>query len=333
MTSSTKADALNTAHAGLPHGHLRLRCPSCRKSETLLDDVTTVEWPCPTCGFRLRADGGILVGLTPERQRFYAKFAKEYLTIRKAEGRGSEDPGYYLALPDQDLSGRLAAQWAMRAKTYRYLERKLLPRWERFIPGGLDVLDLGAGTGWMSYRLALRGHHPVAVDLLDDPVDGLGAAQHYFPALSRPFARLQAEFDSLPLADAQFDLAIFNASFHYSVDYQRTLREVRRCLKWTGRLVILETPVYRQWSHGEQMRDERHRQFEAQYGFRSDSVPSMEYLDHAMLATLQEDLNLRWQVYRPWYGWKWHLRPWRARLARRRPPSRFWILVGSWERP
>ena len=42
--------------------------------------------------------------------------------------------------------------------------------------------------------------------------------------------------------------------------------------------------------------------------------------------------RLSWEIYKPWYGWKWALRPWKARLRRQRPPSRFWILVATWAR-
>jgi ubiquinone/menaquinone biosynthesis C-methylase UbiE len=218
----------------------------------------------------------------------------------------------------------------MRGKTYRYFERKILPGIEQDLKGPLNILNLGAGPGWLSYRLALRGHHPTAVDLLDDPLDGLGAAHHYHTALGTEFPTIQAEFDNLPLADSQFDLAIFNASFHYATDYHETLQELRRCLRWAARVVILDTPIYEHYEHGELMREERHEQYQKDYGFRSDSVPSMEYLDQAMMRELSKDLNLRWTVYRPWYGWRWHLRPLKSRLASRRPPSRFWILVGTW---
>jgi hypothetical protein len=86
--------------------------------------------------------------LAAERQRFL----DDYLRIRRAEGRGSDDPAYYLALPYRDLSGKLSAQWVMRGRTYRYFEKRVLGNTP------LDILDLGAGCGWMSYRLSLRGH-------------------------------------------------------------------------------------------------------------------------------------------------------------------------------
>ena len=328
IASSFSIERRDDAGAAVPE--LRLLCPDCRGEETTAGKVSPSGWVCPSCGARLEKDGSIFKALAPRRYEYYARFFDQYLTIRRAEGRGSADPAYYLALPYEDISGRLAHQWAMRGKSYRYFERKILPTLERQSPNGLRVLDLGAGTGWLSYRLALRKHFPVAVDLLTDAEDGLGAASHYFGELSREFPVFQAEFDRLPFADQQFDLVVFNSSFHYSTDYRDTLQEARRCLRWGGRAVILDTPIYRCHEHGEQMRHERQEQFQAQYGFPSDSVPSIEYLDQTMLASLSEDLNLHWEVHRPWYGLGWRLRPLKAWWGNHRPPSRFQILVGSW---
>ena len=98
-------------------------------------------------------------GIAPDRRPFYDRFLADYGTIRKAEGRGSNIREYYLALPYRDLSGKNSEQWRIRAASYQYFENRLLQG------GNLDILDLGAGNGWMCYRLAQRGHRPVAVDL------------------------------------------------------------------------------------------------------------------------------------------------------------------------
>ena len=178
----------------------------------------------------------------------------------------------------------------------------------------------------MSYRLALRGHQPVAIDILGDALDGLAAGRHYQGTTA--FLRVNGEFDDLPLAANSLDVAIYNASIHYSTDYRRTLSEVRRCLRPSGCFLIVDSPVYRRREHGEMMRRERHQQFQATYGFASDSLQSLEFFDEEMLAELGRDLDIRWQIYRPWYGWQWALRPWKARWKGKRPPSRFWILAG-----
>lgn len=246
-----------------------------------------------------------------------ARFLDDYRRIRHAEGRGSDDSAYYRALPYADLSGRNAGQWRIRARTFDYFVSRVLPSTP------CDILDLGAGNAWLSNRLAKLGHRPVAVDIFRDSRDGLGAARHY----ESRFPLIEAEFDRLPLPDAAFDCAVFNASVHYSSDYTRTLLEAKRCLRVGGLLVILDSPVYARREHGERMREERHALFERQYGFRSDALPSIEFFDLEMLARLSRTLEVRWEIHRPWYGWRWHMRPWIARLRGRRPPSNFWILA------
>jgi len=255
------------------------------------------------------------------------QFLQEYGHIRRMEGRGSEDSAYYRALPFEDLSGRHRDMWAMRAKTYRYFEKRVLDPMEQSFRRPLDVLDLGAGNCWLSYRLSLRSHCPTALDIFVDERDGLLAARHY----PHPFPTVEAEFDHLPFRANSFDLAVFNSSLHYSTDYVCTLSEAQRCLRFSGAVVVLDSPVYRVKEHGEQMVRERHADFLKRYGFRSDAIPSVEFLDIPVLGQLSRTLKIKWQIYRPWYGWRWHLRPYQAWLRQRRPPSQFWILVGRFE--
>ncbi len=263
--------------------------------------------------------GGIVHAIDPARRPYFERFLCDYMKIRRAEGRGSEDAAYYRALPFEDLSGKNTEQWRMRGTTYRYLESRLLP--ER----ALDILDLGAGNGWLSNRLAQRGHRPVAVDIFTDAMDGLGAARHY----GMGFPLVEAEFDRLPFVGRQFDWAIFNSSLHYSTDYRNTLKEALRCLRPQGQVVILDSPMYKKREHGERMKEERHRQFEKMYGFRSDSIPNIEFLWEELVRELGRELRIHWRIHKPWYGMKWHMRPWKARVNRQRPPSRFWVLTGS----
>ncbi len=260
------------------------------------------------------------------RRRFLADYAR----IRQSEGRGSDDATYYCSLPYEDVSGRNKEQWTIRGRSYRHFESRILPQLEQQAEGRpLDVLDLGAGNGWLSYRLTLRNHRAVALDIFTDAKDGLRATRHY-PV---QFPSIEAEFDHLPFRDGAFDVAIYNSSIHYSTDYVRTLAEVRRCLRPSGRIVIMDTPIYECREYGEQMKSERHDLFERQYGFRSDAVRSIEYFDEGMLAALARDLALEWTRSKPWYGWRWALRPVRAYLKGARPPSRFVILIGRFREP
>ena len=255
------------------------------------------------------------------------KFLQNYRHIRRAEGRGSNNSEYYRALPSCRLNDPNAWMWAIRATSYSYFVTTVLERLEVRSPGPLDVLDLGAGNCWLSHRLSARGHRAVAVDIFTDELDGLRAACHY----PTSFQVIEADFDNLPLPKESFDLAVFNASFHYSTDYVRTLSEVRRCLRPSGCFVILDTPIYARPEHGLCMVKEKHAAFIERYGFPSNALPTLEFLDLATLNTLQNTLQISWKVVKPWYGWHWHLRPVNAFLHRRRPPSKFWILVGRFQ--
>jgi len=243
-------------------------------------------------------------------------FLEQYGRIRASEGRGSSNGAYYRELPFIE-----DAQWKIRAATFRYFDRHILPKQPS------RVLDLGAGNGWLSNRMIERGHAAVAIDIFRDQRDGLDATRHY----EQRFPVIEAEFDSLPFPSGQYDLAVFNASFHYSADYARTLQEARRCLRPDGRIVILDSPVYQLHAHGNAMRAERQQLFERQFGFRSEALNSIEFLDEPMLAALAKELCLTWTIHQPWYGLAWHMRPVMARLKSRRPPSRFWILEARFQ--
>ena len=250
-------------------------------------------------------------------------FVTQYTAIRHAEGRGSEDPAYYQALPYVDTTGRNGDAWRIRARSFDHFVRKILTPLESRVRRPLDVLDLGAGNGWLSWRLMQRGHRAVAVDIFTDRLDGLGAIRRY-----AQLDVIAADFDQLPVPDASFDLAIFNASLHYSPNYGRTLKEARRCLRPEGQIVIIDSPVYRKAEHGERMRAERQSFFDRTYGFRSEALGSIEYLDEAALKSLARDAGVAWKRSSPWYGWRWAMRPIIARLRGKRPPSRFFVISG-----
>jgi SAM-dependent methyltransferase len=305
---------------------LRLRCPVCSHSLHPSNLRDAPHSACSECGFMLSEVDGIFRSLPPARESYFAQFIREYELVRAKEGRGSSSPDYYLELPFRDLTDRNSWQWKIRARTWRHMARNVLPEIETSYPQGCDVLDIGAGNGWLSYRLNLRGHRVVAVDLLENGVDGLGAARHYLAFVSRPFLRFQAEMDRLPFAPEQFDVAIFNASFHYSVDYRQTLAETLRCLRRPGHVIIADSPFYSSHDSGKKMLVEKRAEFERRFGFRSDSVQTREYLTPEVLKELAEKLGLRWSVLKPWYGVNWALRPAKARLLRRREPAKFYLL-------
>jgi SAM-dependent methyltransferase len=294
---------------------IALQCPRCQAGTSGLR--------CTSCGFHMEIRHGIVHALPPERAAHYVRFIEDYERIRAAEGRGSASEAFYLGLPYRDTSGTNSKQWHIRARSYDYLLQHLLNQTSQV--GGGRILDLGAGNCWMSFRLALAGYHPVAVDLLANDRDGLGAAAHYEKHLPAMFPRFQAEIAHLPFQDEQFDAVIFNASFHYSEDYEATLREALRCARKSGIVSVSDTPWYSSEESGNKMVAERRAAFSQRYGTASDSIESLEYLTSDRLRRLEEQFSIRWTTYSPRYGFKWALRPFVAKLRRRREPSQFRI--------
>ena len=253
----------------------------------------------------------------------YEQFVREYETVRRAEGRGADNPAYYRALPYQDLSGRTPTDWKIRAVSFDAFVAKALAPLEQHSPA-LRVLDLGAGNGWLSNRLAQRGHAVAAVDLSVNDFDGLGCHRYY----DTVFAPLQAEFARLPFPDRSADLVIFNASLHYSIRIHDTLAEAIRLLKPRGRLVILDSPVYADAASGKKMVSEREDQFSKRFGFPSNALPSENYLTYDHLGELGSALRIHWQLITPHYGLSWAFRPLKAKLLRRREPAKFHLIIG-----
>jgi ubiquinone/menaquinone biosynthesis C-methylase UbiE len=325
-----------TSEAPSGGNELWLRCPECFGNAGPVpdwDDGTAFAWiSCGCCNARIHKKHGVWRTVSAARRAHFAPFLRDYEEIRRREGRGSEHPAFYLALPFADLTGNFSAQWRIRGRSYRLIEKKILPQLEARYGSGFRVLDIGAGNGWLSYRLALAGCRPVAVDVCCNASDGLEAATHYASVLADFFPRVEAEMDQLPFGDAQFDVAIFNASIHYSTDYHRTMREVMRCLRPGGTILIVDSPTYKHAGSGEAMRSERSRQFQAQYGTRSNALPTHDFLTPEILDCLSE-YGIRWKTHLAWYGMRWWLRPWIAKLKRRREPSQFYLYEGLCNEP
>lgn len=307
---------------------IRLRCPQCAAEAALLevrdDAVPEDTMHCQNCFRKIQKIAGVWRMFTAEQQKRFAPLLQDYEHMRREEGRGSDDPALYLALPFADLTGNFTEQWRMRARSFRYLERKLMPQLANLLGPSLRILDIGAGSGWLSYRLALAGHRPAAVNIYANAFDGLEAAAAFAAVVEDFFPRFQADMDRLPFENAQFDIAIFNASLHYSTSYMRTIREAMRCLRPGGSILIVDSPTCGHATAGEAMRAKRARRFECDGP--GHTPPSRQYLTDEDLEELST-LGIRWTRHLPWFG----VRPWAARIMRRREPRQFYIYEGRLE--
>ena len=101
---------------------------------------------------------------------------------------------------------------------------------------GLDVVELGCGTAYVSAWLAKRGARPVGID--PTPAQ-LATAREMQREFGLEFPLVEAAGESVPLPDESFDLAVSEYGASIWADPYRWIPEAARLLRPGGRLVFL----------------------------------------------------------------------------------------------
>jgi SAM-dependent methyltransferase len=236
----------------------------------------------------------------------FQEFTHQYREARLREGWQPLSREQALGLPYGQPAGIPALYWQVRRQSFSAL-MGVLAR-DGPTPAHGPTADLGAGMGWLSYRLAQVGYHVLAVDASRDADWGLGLAERYY--LSQvPFEPILGNLEYPPLRTGQLSLILFNASLHYAIDLEGTLVRAARALKPGGRIIILDTPIARQPSPGTGQGDRHLGRLE---------------LEQALLAA---GLNPRWIAIRRGAGWWSH----QARaILRRDAIFSFPMILAEW---
>lgn len=140
------------------------------------------------------------------------------------------DPAWHLDMMNQTLLGAV---------------KKL--DWSRFlVSSGTIVLDLGAGTGWLSAFLS-KCECVERVDALDSDRDNL---QIMLPQIMELLGGIRSKLrlclglmDPLPFPDESYDVITASSSIHHTTNLFSALAGLRRVLKRAGVLLLFnETP-------------------------------------------------------------------------------------------
>ena len=107
-----------------------------------------------------------------------------------------------------------------------------------FLPDvkGLDTIELGCGTGYVSAWLARRGARPVGIDNSERQLE---SARRFQQEFGIAFPLLHGNAESVPLPDASFDLAISEYGACLWCDPHRWIPEAARLLRPGGELRFL----------------------------------------------------------------------------------------------
>jgi SAM-dependent methyltransferase len=262
-------------------------------------------------------------------------FLADYRTVRRAEGWGGSAE-YYRRLPF-DFDGPHRNVWRVRARSYRetlaVLERhfrdvKTSDEWNR---SSLRIVELGAGNGWFAFRMATAGHYVLATDICMDEEDGLRAVARYAGpghACRERLTLARAEMEDLPLADAQFDVAVANASFHYARDMERAVREARRLVRAGGLLLVADSPTYDDEATGLSMVQRREQEHYEKFAIES-TYKTAGFLVEQDFVSLLQRLGFGVHVHRPFEGLSRRLRRVSCRLRGAHHPARFPLFVAE----
>jgi SAM-dependent methyltransferase len=145
-----------------------------------------------------------------------------------------------------DLEEGLAWQvgvWDRMSQVYRReIDRRLVPVVDQVLArAGLQpgerVLDLGTGTGAVAERAALAVGVDGHVLAVDPSPEMLALAGRRADQASVRFGLAEGSGESIPAADASFDVILASLSLMFVIDRAAAAREMARALRSGGRLV------------------------------------------------------------------------------------------------
>src|SRR5215469_6735331 len=153
-------------------------------------------------------------------------------------------------LPDHVVRNRV--QWDRWAVEYEEPGRRNWasgePRWGNWgVPeaqvgmlpadvAGLDTIEFGCGTAYVSAWLARRGASPVGID---NSAAQLETAKRFQREFGIDFPLLHGNAEHVPFPDQSFDLAISEYGASIWCDPYRWIPEAGRLLRAGGRLIFL----------------------------------------------------------------------------------------------
>jgi ubiquinone/menaquinone biosynthesis C-methylase UbiE len=148
--------------------------------------------------------------------------------------------------PHQEFFDSLAAEWDLWF-TAEDLERLSHLVDSLGVGEGMDVLDLGCGTGVLFDLLRRKVGPAGLVTGVDLSIQMALVAHRNFPFDN--VAVVDADVVNLPFLDSSFDMAVSFSAFPHFSDKQQALREIDRVLKSRAKFYIIHLLSSKELAH------------------------------------------------------------------------------------
>jgi SAM-dependent methyltransferase/uncharacterized protein YbaR (Trm112 family) len=214
-----------------------LRCPACKRQETLDLQIETrdpyeVRDGCLTClacasEFPVRRGVPELLYEPPEHVNIEAAGLERFASYMREAGW------------DEDMVRRLpnleSGYWYVQARSMHQLLTTV-----PFSPGQ-SVLDVGSNTCWATNHFAERGLEAIALDIATTELQGLYTADSFIAGGRVFFERVLGSMDAIPLASSSVDYVYCCEVLHHNDagGLRRTFAEIFRVLRPGGRLLMV----------------------------------------------------------------------------------------------
>ena len=176
------------------------------------------------------------------------ELGNKYRELRIRQGWKPMSSEQMLNLPYGTPPGYDPIYWKARRRSFGVLINLLAKTGPK--PESGPIADLGAGSGWMSYRLAQAGYRVVALEGSMEGDFGLGEINTYTSKIPDRIFPVRGNIEKPPFRPSSLSTAIFNASLHYVEDIEATILRTKRSLIKGGTLIIMDTPVSDQPKRG-----------------------------------------------------------------------------------
>ena len=182
--------------------------------------------------------------------------------------------------PHQEFFDALAAEWDL-SFTAEDLERLSHLVDSLGVEAGMDILDLGCGTGVLFDMLRRKVGPDGSITGVDFSLEMARVAHRNFPFDNVNV--VEADVCNLPFHDSVFDMGVSFASFPHFADKQLALKEIDRVLKPQSRLYII---------HLQSSKDleEMHKRIGGPVA--NDTLPNQNELRQMFAASCFTDVNI-----------------------------------------